>query len=170
MRMSDRSAGSTFLGMKSSAQTAFSGNQMVLSVPALRAGMTHFSSTRTEKSLEGGYFRDLEASGPTRAICRRCSLRSWPNSYINTTPELPPECCMARVKTKTEVASIKLTSHCRLAWEAAASVETRSLANMFEVAILEYCKRHRIAVPDVAGEGASTEPSRRMAESRHPRS
>jgi len=55
---------------------------------------------------------------------------------------------MARVKTKTEVATIKLTPHCRAAWESAATAETRSLANMFEVAILDYCRRHDIAVPE----------------------
>lgn len=51
---------------------------------------------------------------------------------------------MARVKKKTEVATIKLTPECRLAWEAAATAETRSLSNMFEVAIFEYCKLHHI--------------------------
>jgi hypothetical protein len=56
---------------------------------------------------------------------------------------------MPRIKTKTEVATIKLTPQCRLAWEAAAASQTRSLANMFEVAILEYCKQNGIAVPEV---------------------
>ena len=51
-----------------------------------------------------------------------------------------------RAKTKTEVATIKLTPECRRAWEAAASRERRSLANMFEVAILEYCERHSVEV------------------------
>ena len=54
---------------------------------------------------------------------------------------------MTRKKTKTEVATIKLTPQCRLAWEAAAAAETRSLANLFEVAIFEYCRRHQIAAP-----------------------
>jgi len=53
---------------------------------------------------------------------------------------------VARVKTKTEVATIKLTPQCRMAWESAASVEMRSLANMFEVAILDYCQRHNVEV------------------------
>lgn len=52
-----------------------------------------------------------------------------------------------RAKTKTEVATIKLTPECRRAWEAAAASERRSLANMFEVALLEYCERHGVAVP-----------------------
>jgi hypothetical protein len=56
---------------------------------------------------------------------------------------------MVRVKTKTEVATIKLTPQCRMAWEAAAAAETRSLANMFEVAILEYCRLHDVNVPPV---------------------
>lgn len=55
---------------------------------------------------------------------------------------------MVRGKTKTEVATIKLTPECRRAWEAAASSERRSLANMFEVAILEYCERHGVEVPE----------------------
>ena len=54
---------------------------------------------------------------------------------------------MTRVKTKTEVATIKLTPQCRVAWEAAAAAEMRSLANMFEVAILDYCRRHDVQVP-----------------------
>lgn len=55
---------------------------------------------------------------------------------------------MARIKTKTEVATIKLTAQCRLAWETAAEAETRSLANMFEIAILDYCRRHAVRVPN----------------------
>ena len=35
---------------------------------------------------------------------------------------------MVREKTKTEVATIKLTPECRRAWEAAATSERRSLA------------------------------------------
>ena len=54
---------------------------------------------------------------------------------------------MPRVRRKTEVATIKLTPEVRRAWEAAAESEYRSLANVFEVAILEYVKRHHIAVP-----------------------
>lgn len=53
---------------------------------------------------------------------------------------------MTRAKTKTEVATIKLMPACRRAWEAAAERETRSLANMFEVVILGYYKRHHIAL------------------------
>ena len=63
---------------------------------------------------------------------------------------------MARKKTKTEVATIKLTPQCRLAWEAAAAAETRSLANLFEVAIFEYCRRHHVEVPVAEDQ---TEPS-----------
>jgi len=62
---------------------------------------------------------------------------------------------VVRAKTKTEVATIKLTPECRRAWEAAARSERRSLANMFEVAILEYCERHGVAVPTPI-EGAAT--------------
>lgn len=54
---------------------------------------------------------------------------------------------MSKPKTKTLVATIKLTPHVRAAWEAAATMERRSLANMFEVAILGYCEQHGVAVP-----------------------
>lgn len=64
---------------------------------------------------------------------------------------------MARVKTKTEVATIKLTPQCRVAWEAAAAAETRSLANMFEVAILDYCRRHDVQVPALTIDAATHE-------------
>ena len=61
--------------------------------------------------------------------------------------ELTSETLVVRAKTKTEVATIKMTPQCRVAWETAASAETRSLANTFEVAILDYCQRHHVAVP-----------------------
>jgi hypothetical protein len=51
------------------------------------------------------------------------------------------------VSRKTEGATIKLTPEVRHGWEAAAESERRSLANAFEVAALEYVKRHHIAVP-----------------------
>lgn len=68
---------------------------------------------------------------------------------------------MARPRRKTEVATIKLTPEVRRAWEAAAESDRRSLANVFEVAILEYVKHHHIAVPTDAavlaiGDFAST--------------
>ena len=62
---------------------------------------------------------------------------------------------MPRVRRKTEVATIKLTPEVRRAWEAAAESEHRSMANVFEVAILEYVKRHRIAVPAAPGSTAA---------------
>ena len=64
-------------------------------------------------------------------------------SNIKAIPELTA-LIVTRLKTKTEVATFKLTPACRRAWEAAALRETRSLANMFEVAILDYCKQHHI--------------------------
>ncbi len=63
---------------------------------------------------------------------------------------------MPRIKTKTLVATIKLTPQVRLAWEAAAEAERRSLANMFEVAILAYCKQQGVDVP---AEPAATLPA-----------
>lgn len=57
---------------------------------------------------------------------------------------------MARERTKTEVATIKLTPACRRAWEAAASRERRSLANMFEVAIFQYFEANQIDVSEAA--------------------
>lgn len=69
---------------------------------------------------------------------------------------------MARVRTKTEVATIKLTPQCRAAWETAAALETRSLANMFEVAIFDYCRRHEIAVPAAEPDVAPPKSAARM--------
>ena len=66
---------------------------------------------------------------------------------------------MARIKTKTEVATIKLTPQYRMAWEAAAAAETRSLANMFEVAILDYCRRHEVLVPPLPMQTQPTRPA-----------
>lgn len=56
---------------------------------------------------------------------------------------------MPKVRTKTEVATIKLSREVRAAWEAAATAERRSLANVFEVAILAYCKQLGIELPAV---------------------
>jgi predicted transcriptional regulator len=53
---------------------------------------------------------------------------------------------MPRVRTKTLAATIRLSPEVRSAWEAAASAERRSLASMFEVAMLEYVARHKISV------------------------
>lgn len=64
---------------------------------------------------------------------------------------------VARLKRKTKVATIKLTPDVRRAWEAAAAAEHRSLANVFEVAILEYVRRHRIEVPAAPKEAQDSE-------------
>jgi predicted transcriptional regulator len=53
---------------------------------------------------------------------------------------------MTRVRTKTLAATIRLSPEVRAAWEAAAAAERRSLASMFEVAMLEYVARHKISV------------------------
>lgn len=55
---------------------------------------------------------------------------------------------MPRPRIKTVAASIRLSPEVRAAWEAAARTERRSLAGMFEVAMLEYVRRHRIPVED----------------------
>lgn len=53
---------------------------------------------------------------------------------------------MTRTRNKTLAATIRLSPEVRAAWEAAASAERRSLASMFEVAMLEYVVRHKIPV------------------------
>jgi hypothetical protein len=57
---------------------------------------------------------------------------------------------MPRVRRTTEAASIKLAPEVRRAWVGAS--ERRSLASVFEVAILKYVKRHHMAVPAAAKE------------------
>ena len=57
---------------------------------------------------------------------------------------------MPRPRSKTEVATIKLTVKVKRAWEAGAEFERRSLANLFEVAILEYVKLRHISAPTAA--------------------
>lgn len=76
---------------------------------------------------------------------------------------------MARLKTKTQVATIKLTPQCRMAWEAMAAAETRSLANMFEVAILDYCRRHEVVVPSATEDAPPVKPAARKPSSRNRR-
>lgn len=63
---------------------------------------------------------------------------------------------MTRVRTKTLAATIRLSPEVRAAWEAAATAERRSLASMFEVAMLEYVARHKISV---APEGSNARAS-----------
>lgn len=69
---------------------------------------------------------------------------------------------MPRQRRKTEVATLKMTPEVRRAWEAAASSERRSLANVFEVAILEYVRLHRIDVTAHASssQGPGQQPNR----------
>lgn len=54
---------------------------------------------------------------------------------------------MPRPRTKTLAATIRLSPEVRAAWEAAATAERRSLASMFEVAMLEYVRVHHIEAP-----------------------
>ena len=56
---------------------------------------------------------------------------------------------MARPRIKTVAATVRLSPDVRAAWEAAASHERRSLTSMFEVALLEYVRRHRIPIAPV---------------------
>jgi hypothetical protein len=54
---------------------------------------------------------------------------------------------MSHVRLNTEVATINLTPEFRLACEGAVEAELQPLANVVEVAIIEYGKRHHITVP-----------------------
>jgi predicted transcriptional regulator len=58
---------------------------------------------------------------------------------------------MTRLRTKTLAATIRLSPEVRAAWEAAAAAERRSLASMFEVAMLEYVALHKISVAPAEG-------------------
>jgi hypothetical protein len=69
---------------------------------------------------------------------------------------------MEEVRTKTEVATIKLMPEHRVAWETAADLETRSQANMFEVAIFHYRRRHEVAIPAATPDAALSRPAARQ--------
>lgn len=56
---------------------------------------------------------------------------------------------MARPKLKSITTTIKLTPEVRAAWQAAAVQERRTLTNMLEVLVLDWCRRHKIEVPAV---------------------
>ncbi len=62
---------------------------------------------------------------------------------------------MPRPKTKTLATSMKLSPRIRAAWEAAARAQHRTLSNMFEIMVLDYCKRHRIAISKEANESTT---------------
>lgn len=53
---------------------------------------------------------------------------------------------MARPKLKTITTTIKLTPEVRAAWQAAAQREHRTLTNMLEVLVLDWCRLHKIEV------------------------
>jgi hypothetical protein len=55
-------------------------------------------------------------------------------------------------KNKTETLSFRVEPCIKDALRIAAGHEHRSLANMVEVMVLEFCARHRIAIPDRAAQ------------------
>ena len=44
--------------------------------------------------------------------------------------------------SKSEVVSVRVEPHIKLAMQAAADREMRSIANMFEVMVVAYCREH----------------------------
>lgn len=53
-----------------------------------------------------------------------------------------------RLKTKTEVISHTVTPIVKQLLDSAALIENRSKANMLEVMILEYCKKHNVEIKE----------------------
>lgn len=49
---------------------------------------------------------------------------------------------------KTEVVSVRVEPRIKAALQSAADKELRSLANMIEVMVLNYCKNNNISVPE----------------------
>lgn len=51
---------------------------------------------------------------------------------------------MARIQTKTATLTLRVPLEVKELLAAAAKADRRSLTNMLEVAVVEYCARHRI--------------------------
>jgi len=51
-------------------------------------------------------------------------------------------------KNKTETLSFRVEPRIKQALRTVAEKERRSLANMVEVMVLDFCERHQIAIPD----------------------
>ncbi|BDI07210.1 hypothetical protein [Sphaerotilus microaerophilus] len=51
--------------------------------------------------------------------------------------------------TKTQVFSVRIEPHIKVAMQAAAEREMRSLANMFEVMVVAYCRERGYPLPGV---------------------
>jgi len=68
---------------------------------------------------------------------------------------------MARPKLKTITTTIKLTPEVGAAWQAAATQEHRSLSNMLEVLVLDWCQRHKVEVPVAAAPTQTSQASSR---------
>lgn len=61
---------------------------------------------------------------------------------------------MARIQTKTATLTLRVPPEVKELLAAAAKADRRSLANMLEVIVVEYCDRHGIHAvpgPDTAG-------------------
>jgi hypothetical protein len=69
---------------------------------------------------------------------------------------------MPRPKRKTSATTLKMTPEVRALWERCATLESRSLTNMFEVMVREYAKKLRISEPPEA----VTKPAARSGASR----
>lgn len=70
--------------------------------------------------------------------------------YFCSTAKSSADPLMPCLRRKTNLATIKITAGVRRAWEVAAEFERRSLANVFEVAILAYVRRHHMTAPTAA--------------------
>lgn len=66
----------------------------------------------------------------------------------------------ARPKLKTVTTTIKLKPKVRAAWQAAALREHRTLTNMLEVLLLDWCRRHKVDVPADSGPMQASQASR----------
>lgn len=51
--------------------------------------------------------------------------------------------------TKSKVFSVRIEPHIKAAMQSAAEREMRSLANMFEVMVVAYCREHGYPLPGV---------------------
>lgn len=64
---------------------------------------------------------------------------------------------------KSEVFSVRVEPHIKAAVQGAAEREMRSMANMFEVMVVAYCREHGYPLQGVAAKAVPNFPSRKIA-------
>ncbi len=96
------------------------------------------------------------ASICTSSVCRSPTTTRKVRVHSNAVHSPPHEASRPTMaSSKTATLTLRITPPLKMALQASATMEHRSVANMVEVMIRDYCERHRIAVPAVESDTAA---------------